>query len=228
MMQHRDLHEGNLCIRQVTAPRDADASQPDVRFGRSGLDITILDYGLSRAEDPHAPDVSPVAYDLEKDLSIFTSTHAAQCAVYRQMRSFLLRGDRVWLPPKAHATPRALAFDGLPLDWTVFAPYTNVLWLAYTYAYLVEHFGGAKKELTAFRRETREMWGHLDPVAKAGVPCFGSAGDVVRFAVESGWVLEEQVVVEGSTLLEREDSIMLMVDDDEGARVRRSPRRKQV
>ena len=32
------------------------------------------------------------------------------------------------------------------------------------------------------------------PGAAAGVPCFGSAGDVVRFAVESGWVLEEQII----------------------------------
>ena len=166
-----------------------------------------------------------MAYDLEKDLGIFTSTHAPQCAVYRQMRSFLLRGDRRCLPPESHAAPYAVAFDGEPLDWTVFAPYTNVLWLAYAYRYLVEHFAGGKKELAAFKRETREMWGHLDPGARAGVPCFGSAGDVVRYAVESGWVLEGQVMVEGSTLLEREDSIM--VEDEEG-RVRRSPRRTEA
>ena len=167
-----------------------------------------------------------MAYDLEKDLGIFTSTHAPQCAVYRQMRSFLLRGDRRALPPKAHNTPYATAFDGEQLDWTVFAPYTNVLWLAYAYQYLVEHFSGDKKELAGFKRETREMWGHLNPGAKAGVPCFGSAGDVVRFAVESGWVLEGQGVAEGSTLLEREDSII--VEDEEGVRVRRSPRRKDA
>ncbi len=63
-------------------------------FGSSGLDITILDYGLSRAESPASDEAAlPVAYDFEKDLGIFTSTHAPQCKVYRRMRSFLLRGD---------------------------------------------------------------------------------------------------------------------------------------
>ncbi len=71
--------------------------ESDCKFGYSGLDITILDYGLSRAEDPDSADSAPVAYDLEKDLSIFTSTHASQCKVYRQMRSFLLKDDRVYL-----------------------------------------------------------------------------------------------------------------------------------
>lgn len=167
----------------------------------------------------------PVAYDLERDLSIFTSTHAAQCAVYRQMRSFLLRGDRKCLPPKGHNAPYEAAFDGEPISWAAFAPYTNALWLAYTYRYLADHFAGPKSEAARFNRETREMWRYLKPGAAAGVPCFGSAGDVVRFAVESGWVLEGQVMGENSTVMEREDSIM--VEDEDGARVRRSARGRE-
>jgi serine/threonine-protein kinase haspin len=188
--EHRDLHEGNLCVRRVGKPRMRAGSET-CRFGYSGLDITILDYGLSRAEDE---DEAPVAYDLEKDLSIFTSTHAPQCRVYRQMRSFLLKGDRIWLPPKSHNKPYESDFDGQPIDWQEYNSYTNVLWLAYIYSYLVDNFNGEKKSLTAFKKETKEMWMHLDPEAPRSVLSFGSAGDVVRFAVEAGWVREEQLI----------------------------------
>ncbi|KEZ44814.1 Protein kinase-like domain [Scedosporium apiospermum] len=228
LFEHRDLHEGNLCIRQANPPRSRDESLPDVHFGYSGLDITILDYGLSRAEDEDDSTTPPVAYDLEKDLSLFTSTHADQCRVYRQMRSFLLRGDRKCLPASQHTKPYAPAFDGDPISWTVFAPYTNVLWLAYIYEYLVAHFSGERKELTRFKRLTKEMWTHLNPGAKAGTPCFGSAGDVVRFAVEAGWILESHVVGDGSTFVEREDSIVVEEEGGSAARLRRSPRQRRV
>ncbi|KAL2156210.1 hypothetical protein VTH82DRAFT_955 [Thermothelomyces myriococcoides] len=245
--EHRDLHEGNLCIRRVREPTalpesnnnsTADttngttttAIEATYKFGHSGLDITILDYGLSRATDPNAPlpssppssspsspqpqppEASVVAYDLEKDLSIFQSTHAPQCQVYRQMRSYLIHGDRVAKPsPREHTTPYPIAAATTtatttptaggqeqqrrqPISWRGYHPYTNVLWLAYLYAFLVRHFAGDARELKRFRRETRELWAHLDPGAPRDVLSFPSAGDVVRFAVEAGWIAEEQVV----------------------------------
>ncbi|KAK0738419.1 hypothetical protein B0T18DRAFT_483320 [Schizothecium vesticola] len=193
--EHRDLHEGNLCIRQVRPP----TTSTTVPFGSSGLDITILDYGLSRASDPSCAEASDsvvVAYDLEKDLSLFTSTHAPQCRVYREMRSFLLAGDRAHLPPEAHDVPYAPSalVGGAPLSWAGHYPYTNVLWLAYIYRFLVEHFRGEKKALAAWRRETRELARHLDPAAPRAVLSFGSACDVVKFAAEAGWVTEEQLM----------------------------------
>ncbi|KAL2752465.1 hypothetical protein ACRALDRAFT_1072395 [Sodiomyces alcalophilus JCM 7366] len=238
---HRDLHEGNLCIRRVSEPRRRDTSIPGPAFGYSGLDITILDYGLSRAETPlpcedddadegEPPENIIVALDLEKDLGIFTSTHAQQCKVYRQMRSFLIHSgtSRKCLPPSAHNTPypTVLPADNdhddddddnatqqpTTLSWAVSAPYTNVLWLAYTYQYLVGHFRGPKRDVTAWRRETAQLWKHLNPDAKPGTPVFGCAADVVRFAVEAGWLTESQVMggsADGSYLVEREDSIIL-------------------
>ncbi|KAK1827130.1 hypothetical protein QBC39DRAFT_334466 [Podospora conica] len=171
--EHRDLHEGNLCIRQVRPPSTTASTVP---FGASGLDITILDYGLSRASDPSSPSDPPIAYDLEKDLSLFTSTHAPQCKVYREMRSFLLSGDRAHLPPEAHDVPYApsAVADGAPMSWAGHHPYTNVLWLAYIYQWLVTHFTGEKKALAAWKRETREMARHLDPAAPRAVLSFGN------------------------------------------------------
>lgn len=181
-------------------------------FGYSGLDITILDYGLSRAEDLSVDFAKPIAYDLERDLGLFTSTHAAQCKVYRQMRSFMLRADRTYLPPEAHKTPYANGVDG-PLSWDAYAPYTNVLWLAYLYEYLLDNFAGDKQDLAVFKRKTDDMWRYLNPDADKSIPCFGSAADIVCYAVEAGWIREEQLLGSGASLLEREDSIIVSRDD---------------
>ncbi|KKA30918.1 hypothetical protein TD95_002617 [Thielaviopsis punctulata] len=209
LFEHRDLHEGNVCLRQAHKPK---VKEPHVqhKFGFSGLDITILDYGLSRAEDPDCqPDEEvAVAYDLERDLSIFTSTHAEQCAVYRQMRSFLLMGQREWLPPERHNVPYEVGVEG-PICWDDYAPYTNVLWLAYIYKYMTAHFAGDQGQLASFTQATDEMWQYLDPDAEQGAPCFGSAEDIVRFAVEAGWILPDQLLgTDGSTLIELDEPEM--------------------
>ncbi|CAK7270475.1 hypothetical protein SEPCBS119000_004110 [Sporothrix epigloea] len=194
--EHRDLHEGNLCVRKVAEPRvKVENDDSPVVFGFSGLDITILDYGLSRAEDlDDDGQVEVIASDLEKDLCLFTSTHADQCKVYRQMRSHLLKGDRVHLPPACHQKPYDDGPDGQPISWKSYHPFTNVLWLAYLYAYLVRNFTGDKKTLIKFRRATRELWQHLSPDAPPSILSFPSATDIVRFAVEAGWLTEAQLV----------------------------------
>lgn len=226
MFEHRDLHEGNLCVKQVSTPRKRGDSDQGF-YGYSGLEITILDYGLSRAEDLSEDFAKPVAYDLEKDLSLFTSTHAPQCEVYRQMRSFLLRADRECLPPEAHNVPYAKGIDG-PLNWDVYAPYTNVLWLAYLYTYLTNAFVGDEKELNHFKDETQEMWKYLNPEAGPELPCFGSAEDIVCFAVEAGWMREEQLVDVGTSMIDKEDSIILSRDESAvDTPRRRSPRRQR-
>ncbi|POR34084.1 Serine/threonine-protein kinase haspin-like protein hrk1 [Tolypocladium paradoxum] len=224
MFEHRDLHEGNICVKRVSPPRERHANSGGF-FGNSGVDITILDYGLSRAEDLSIDYAKPVAFDLERDLGLFTSTHASQCKVYRQMRSFLLRADRKCIPPEGHKTPYAKGVDG-PLSWDAYAPYTNVLWLAYLYEYLVDNFTGDKKQLVRFENEMAEMWAHLDPDANDDMPCFGSAADVVCFAVESGWIREEQLIGAGTSMLDREDSHCVEGRAEGDMSLRRSSRRR--
>lgn len=239
--EHRDLHEGNLCVRRVRPARQKETSSSNgeatgkgggggVKFGWSGLEVTILDYGLSRATDPETigPELdqescpaSPIGrrtdttnngeagkdeeeavvfYDLEKDPSMFTSTHAPQCEIYRLMRAHLLSN-----------TPK-----GKPVSWAGHYPYTNVLWLSYIYGYLCQHFKGDKRELKAWREETEEMWKYLDPekvdaVRQEGSIGFGAAEDVVVFAVERGWITEEQVMDVGdrSTVLFEEPMLQV-------------------
>ncbi|KAH0494130.1 hypothetical protein TgHK011_000762 [Trichoderma gracile] len=218
MFEHRDLHEGNLCIKQARPPRKRPPTA-DGFFGYSGLEITILDYGLSRAEDLSNDDAAPIVYDLERDLSLFTSTYNPQCKVYRQMRSFLLRADRDWLPPEAHHVPYAKGIDG-PLSWDVYAPYTNVLWLAYTYEYLVENFQGTKRELAKFTKETTELWKYLNPDAPKDVPSFGCAADVACFALEAGWIRQDELLEASTSVMDHEESIIVAQPNVEA-----SPRR---
>ncbi|KAI1773675.1 hypothetical protein F4818DRAFT_98042 [Hypoxylon cercidicola] len=233
--EHRDLHEGNLCIRRAGQPIPPEDRERSSRFGFSGLEITILDYGLSRAHADHQVEGSqPIAYDLERDLSIFTSEHAPQCEVYRRMRSFLLTGDRVCLPPQSHKKAYEEGVDG-PITWAQHEPYTNVLWLAYIYQWMITHFKGLKKELNAFRRLTKELWAYLDPDADDSVPSFGSASDVVRFALESEWIEEDQLMgvreeIEKSILSILTNDDMGKAPEEEGyleSSIRRSPRRRQ-
>ena len=129
------------------------------------------------------------------------------------MRSYLVSLDRHPPPPSPDNSDAFEAYyakpyhpvnkhTGEPISWREgHYPYTNVLWLAYLYWYLVEHFVSAQgsgkaekeKELRRFKRETKELWRHLDPNAPRGVLSFPSAAEVVRFAVEAGWVSEAQV-----------------------------------
>lgn len=231
------MHEGNLCIRQAKPVRPK-IDKSLCQFGYSGLEITILDYGLSRAEDPdsNGPGPVPVAYDLEKDLGIFTSTHAPQCKVYREMRSFLLKGDRIHLPPTEHDTPYQEGIDG-PISWMVHNPYTNVLWLAYIYQYLIGHFKGDPKGLSRFKRTTKELLEHLDPDSPRHVLSFPSACGVVRYAAEAGWITEQQLMDESSRLDDWEEGsaaynesiiIEAKASEIDDSHLRRSPRRLTV
>lgn len=226
--EHRDLHEGNVCVREV-APAKPRTDKSPCRFGYSGLDVTILDYGLSRAEDTTQINAIPIAHDLEKDLSLFTSTHAKQCKVYRQMRSYLLKGDRIWLPPKNHNKPYEKGVNG-PVSWRQHHAYTNVLWLAYLYEYLVRKYQGGKKELSVFRRETQELWAHVNPEAPPEILSFSSAEDIVEFAVEAGWIMEEQLVGtlhgDGYSHLDDESIIEVRSVRKDEMQLRRTPRRR--
>ncbi|KAI0396959.1 hypothetical protein F5Y17DRAFT_417590 [Xylariaceae sp. FL0594] len=245
--EHRDLHEGNLCIRKVgdPIPKEKRVGRAGY-FGFSGLEITILDYGLSRAQadaecDPSSAE--PIAYDLERDLSVFTSEHAPQCRVYRQMRSFLLRGDRICLPPEEHNKPYAPCInvvdgnegervhegeEGEPISWSIYEPYTNVLWLAYLYEWMTDNFRGPKKEVGAFRRATRDLWRYMNPDAGPNVPGFESASDILRYAVESGWVDEDQLMGGGGSGDEMERSALSILATLDEADVKAGKRRPLI
>jgi hypothetical protein len=49
-LKHRDLHENNICISRHPPTQNAEDLPESVLFGRSGLEVTLIDYGLSRAK----------------------------------------------------------------------------------------------------------------------------------------------------------------------------------
>jgi Haspin like kinase domain len=79
-LQHRDLHEGNVCVKQTGEVKDFDSSQTH-KFGYSGLEVTLLDYTLSRAQDR----LGFVAYrNLEEDSALFDSSLTLQSQIYQR------------------------------------------------------------------------------------------------------------------------------------------------
>lgn len=78
--QHRDMHENNICV--LTHTRSKAFSEDDPIYGRSGLEVTLIDYGLSRAR---LPDETITYKDLEADLEIFRGKRwHRQFETYRQ------------------------------------------------------------------------------------------------------------------------------------------------
>ena len=78
-LKHRDLHEGNVCVKQTRRPGAFDSNKIH-KFGYSGLEVTLLDYTLSRAHDK----LGFVAYrDLEQDQALFNSSESLQSRMYQ-------------------------------------------------------------------------------------------------------------------------------------------------
>ncbi|KAK2813341.1 hypothetical protein FQN50_000656 [Emmonsiellopsis sp. PD_5] len=138
--EHRDLHLGNICIKptkrgnNLSDPPTLTTEQLDdspTGFGLSGLETTIIDYSLSRAElepDDDAPDESSadVAWsDLDKK-QIFDSIGRDEDEkllrdTYRFMRAEVYHDDL--LSPTC--TP---AIAG---QWKAYNPRTNLVWLSF-------------------------------------------------------------------------------------------------
>jgi len=75
------MHENNICI--LAHPRTAkEYTDDDPIYGRSGFEVTLIDYGLSRARLPSG---SITFKDLETDLEVFRGKRwHRQFETYRQ------------------------------------------------------------------------------------------------------------------------------------------------
>ena len=132
--EHRDLHMGNICVR--SSRPESDIMRPVVkdplrrRFRFTGLETTVIDYTLSRADivvHERTPTSSPsvlttasaaftgdeVAYlDLNKDQGLFEgdASEEYQYEIYRYMRGAALYNNPLQSEPSPEsqtpATPR--------------------------------------------------------------------------------------------------------------------------
>ncbi|EGD96467.1 haspin protein kinase [Trichophyton tonsurans CBS 112818] len=139
--EHRDLHLGNVCVKQKQPPVDEcqkgrakmDNSEIELsaRLGLSGLETTIIDYSLSRAElspcetqDTGYTNGSVAWTDLEKK-EIFD-------AVGRDEEEKFLRDT--------YRMMRSEVFDDNDPEteqWKNYRPRTNLIWLSFILATLV-------------------------------------------------------------------------------------------
>ncbi|KAJ4311464.1 hypothetical protein N0V94_007944 [Neodidymelliopsis sp. IMI 364377] len=124
--EHRDLHMGNICVRSSRPSNNI--MQPTVkdplrrRFKFTGLETTVIDYTLSRADIvPHqrTPTSSPSAYtslsessevaylDLDKDPALFEgdASEEYQYEIYRYMRGAALYNNPLQSTPAPPVEP---------------------------------------------------------------------------------------------------------------------------
>ncbi|PMD52536.1 uncharacterized protein K444DRAFT_543262 [Hyaloscypha bicolor E] len=196
--EHRDLHNSNICVIQKGNFASINPNNHgNLKFGFSGLEITIIDYGLSRAKLSSG---EIVFNNLETDPGLFKSTATGgdkiQFDNYRRMRTHLLTGER-----------KMAAFYTLEPDqskngnvWSEYIPYTNVLWIRYLLHHLERSFkehGVDQKELTEFKNQTKELKTRLDPRTLVKNGAFETAGGVLDFVWEKGWVSQEQLEERG-------------------------------
>ncbi|KAI9723263.1 MAG: hypothetical protein M1812_001145 [Candelaria pacifica] len=133
--EHRDLHLGNICI-QTTRPTSNHTNGTEEisqgwKLGASGIETTIIDYTLSRADmndplpKPHdVNEINDVAfYDLEQDPALFEGDVNVdyQYEIYRLMRT------EIFSAPSDELTNQDLINTG----WRTHHPRTNILWLYY-------------------------------------------------------------------------------------------------
>ena len=112
------------------------------------------------------------------------------------MRTHLLTGER-----------KMAAFYTLEPDqskngkvWSEYIPYTNVLWIRYLLHHLERSFkehGVDQKELREFKNQTKKLKTRLDPRTLVKNGAFETAGGVLDFVWEKGWVSQEQLEERG-------------------------------
>ncbi|KAH8751892.1 hypothetical protein BGZ57DRAFT_101181 [Hyaloscypha finlandica] len=196
--EHRDLHNSNICVIQNGDFTSIDPNNHgNLKFGFSGLEITIIDYGLSRAKLSSG---EIVFNNLETDPGLFKSKATGEDKIqfdnYRRMRTHLLTGER-----------KMAAFYTLEPDqskngnvWSEYIPYTNVLWIRYLLHHLERSFkehGVDQKELREFKNQTKELKTRLDPRTLVKNGAFETAGGALDFVWEKGWVSQEQLEERG-------------------------------
>ncbi|PMD40861.1 hypothetical protein L207DRAFT_346723 [Hyaloscypha variabilis F] len=207
--EHRDLHESNICVLQTGPLNPFAATRPARKFGFSGLETTIIDYGLSRAKIPKPPK-SPndsntsksfdpsnftIAFNDLETQDLFTSQGTTpdekmQFDNYRRMRTFLATGSRLM---SAAYVDGDSSMHGH--SWSEFIPYTNVLWIRYLLFYLEHDLKkhGDKKALEEFKSDTKDFKSKLNPRTTPWNGAFVNARQVLEFCVKAGWVTERQL-----------------------------------
>ncbi|KAK4989337.1 hypothetical protein LTR50_003330 [Elasticomyces elasticus] len=209
--EHRDLHLGNICVRQSSDRGPFGEVQEGVvdarkKFGYTGIETTIIDYTISRAEmdlPAHSNEDDVAYFDLDKDSTLFegNSQDEYQYDIYRYMRSAMYLDE-----PLANFEARRVEAKQSGRTWRGYHPQTNLVWLHFLLHKLVEQLewpgsirsSGEVRDQNSVRAAELEtallrIQCLLDPetFSSSGMTC---AGDLVNLALEEGWLDEVDVM----------------------------------
>ncbi|OBT46868.1 hypothetical protein VE00_01919 [Pseudogymnoascus sp. WSF 3629] len=196
--EHRDLHEGNICLRRAAPvsripPVTSTSSTSELRSGFSGLEITLLDYTLSRARTEEGKTLF-LNLDDPENAALFEDCEPGTKEQERKQR-------RVYSAMREHVIAQELLTGvqqtgkGEEGRWAKHHPYTNVLWLAYVLEYSISHFEGPKSELKMFEGEIKDVRTRLRKGKGEGG--WGSTAEVREEVWVRGWVGVEEEEEEG-------------------------------
>ena len=181
MYEHRDLHLGNICIKDKIQDLRPEHQRPaicldgeaicseETVFGidDSGIEVTLIDYSLSRASI--GPD-NTLAYDFKNDKALLRGKGDLQYDMYRYM------ADVVG-----------------PRSSSDFVPQTNVMWLYYVLKLLLEATQASRdtveNDMLIILCEMRDQ---LHPDRRSEWE-WESAGDLLHMGIEEGWFLPTHV-----------------------------------
>ncbi|KAI5207866.1 hypothetical protein E4T39_01828 [Aureobasidium subglaciale] len=204
--EHRDLHMGNICVSGLNNNarcREADyiPAQSSKKLDFTGIETTLIDYTISRAEMGVSEDEEDVAYlDLERDLSLFEGDAEVeyQYEIYRYMRSAMYLGE-----PLGDLWERWDEAEESGRTWKGYHPQTNLVWLHFVLHKLAEQIewpssgnrirdsqaAQRAEELEAALLRVNQL---LDPeeMPQTGLR---SASDLVVLALDEGWLDKEDV-----------------------------------
>lgn len=188
--EHRDLHEGNICLRRAApASRIPLSTTGPCRAAFSGLEITLLDYTLSRARTEEGKTLFLDLDDPENE-ALFEECEPGtkeqerkQRGVYSAMREHVVAQEN----QQQGGGEKAGGGEG---RWAKHHPYTNVLWLAYVLEYSISHFEGPKSALKLFEDEIADVRGRLRKGREEGG--WGSVAEVREEVWGRGWVGVEE------------------------------------
>jgi serine/threonine-protein kinase haspin len=221
--EHRDLHMGNICVKvrngdNSLAPEKARIKDFKKNLDFSGLESTIIDYTLSRAETAILNQSSEEAesrvefLDLATESSLFEAdaTDEYQYEIYRYMRSAMYFSD-----PLADYKARKHEVSLTGRSWAGFHPQTNLIWLHFVLRELLKTINWPTKNMKATlehvdlrdkedEKAAKKKSKDLEIILKhlrqlltiKNIPTNGlaSARDLVAISLEKGWLDEDDVV----------------------------------
>ena len=172
--EHRDLHLSNLCYR-MRDRRNTD--RKGMLLGRSGMEVTIIDYTVSRMRveggDGGGEVLFAVPDDGDEEGEMFSQAWAGMMC-------------RRWIEEKAEG------------DWESFEPKTNVFWLAHV---LDEVLTRGRNETGGYRTtddEEIKVWAGMEAVKELfeGLEADempGCAEELLCLGLEHDWVVESDL-----------------------------------